>query len=343
MKEPPFTHKAVKGKTSLRGYVKFALAIVFVLAVVMIYRITQASNMTEKAMSEAEVDTTLVPDVPPTEAAEPMKVPPTVTPVPTEVPPDCPDDPSEWEFVDGFVPASNLKIIPACVREDADRTIMWALANGTMGYTSQEAADALGFSEAPRAEKDHPIYASSFQALLDFSDEPQDFAIGVLWYHPELRQWSLIDDDTKQSKAYYFAGCFRTSKMVGGQMESWSPMPVICQYTVDKAPSTTKTLSLDDKLFHYGYGDFVGYRTYSWVGYAGNGNWLYLGESVEGAYFFDYDPNKIGVGAPVNPDDYGLVVQPLPEGYKEIASLSIEEVNILAQEILDEIRAYEDK
>lgn len=285
--------------------------------------------MNDDAISTSVVDATLIPTTPPTATIEP-----------TEVPLDCPTDPAEWELTDSFLPTSNLKNIPACVREDTDRTIMWALAAGTLGYTHQEAADTLGFSSPPAAKAGDAVYEDGFKTLLDFSEEPEPFAVVLLWDHPQLRQWNLNDSDTVTGKTYYFAGCFRTTRMVGGQLESWSPASMICQYTVDSKPTGRITLETDNQMYSEDFPDFKGYRTYAWVGYAGNGDWFYIGESVGNDYFFPYDPTVIAAGEHINPDDYDLAIQPLPEGYLERYPEPDPEA---AQAIVDEINSYEEE
>lgn len=143
-----FFYRDLAGKRHLRSYLKAAILIVIFMSLVTVYAFWARAQMNAIVNAPAR---------PVAWEPTPTPIPPTATPTATPEPFDelraapCPTNPSDWTFSYPY-PGYNgnlHKIGPACVYEGLERTVAWLLLAGSMGYSGDEATEALGFAELP--------------------------------------------------------------------------------------------------------------------------------------------------------------------------------------------------
>ncbi|MDO9128510.1 MAG: hypothetical protein Q7U34_01460, partial [Anaerolineales bacterium] len=132
-----FFYRDLAGKRHLRSYLKASILIVIFMGLIVVYALWQRAQMMAVVNAPAR---------PVVWEPSPTPIPPTATP--TATPEPCPSNPSDWTF---FYPYpgydGNLhKIKPACVYEGLERTVAWVMLASSMGYSGDEAAEALGFA-----------------------------------------------------------------------------------------------------------------------------------------------------------------------------------------------------
>jgi len=295
------------GKTQLRVYVKVALGL-FVILVVLFGVITYNRNqMVSKIMATPHpLDTDLIPT--PTKQVE----------LPVSLTEECPSNPADWTLTENAsVPGSNLKKLSTeCVYNELDKTAAWLYATYILGYTRSDAAHLLGFSDIPIS---YSFGVGQVTVLTDYKDEPQKVNLRFPSDNSGLSEWR-IDANGQPAVEFAFNGCFRTSSMSGGEIVSWGDgYPVICQYSGD---------------FHSGYyignvnGKIVAtpsdknVRRFMWFGYAGQGNWMFLGVAKD----WEYDLSEVRnhQASTINPNfmnaKYSINPSLLPESWNRFTS-----------------------
>jgi hypothetical protein len=218
-------------------------------------------GLEHKSMMD-EVQSTPIPVAVTIEPSE--QVEPTLTP---EEP--CHSDPKNWTFLD-IAPDDNFKRIePVCVYEGLERSVAWAIAVRS-GYTRAEAAKTLGFSELPMRQM------SEVMALTN-TKGPLSLAVSFTPSHPGFAEWR-VGSDGKPAVAYALRGCFRTYKVVGNQTDEWNKdYPVICVLSEDSY-GLQIVFQLDGQIFT---SSAEPTRSFALFGYAGNGDWVWLGTQKE--------------------------------------------------------------
>lgn len=187
----------------------------------------------------------------------------------TEIIAACPANPADWTFVE-VVPGDHFqRIAESCVYDGLAKSVAWALAVRS-GYTRQAATQALGFSTAPMELVNEVITITNTQ-------EPAPALVTFTPPHPDFAEWRVEPDGTP-AIAYALRGCFRTSRVVGNQSQSWNEdYPVLCVLSED---STARfiTVALDGSVYT---SESEPVRTFSLFGYRGMGEWVWLGTRQE--------------------------------------------------------------
>ncbi len=206
----------------------------------------------------------------PTETQSPVetKIPATETTA-AEASSGCPTDSSKWSFTPTMISETYQVIQPACVYQDLEKTIAWALAV-RQGYSRVEATELLGFSEMPMRQMETVTIPKNASELIDV---PVSFTPT----HPEFREWRL-DANGKASVTYALRGCFETSSVKGNRVEIWGgEYPVIC-LVVEDAENTRILYALNGHLYT---APATPMRSFLLFGYLGDGQWVWLGTQTE--------------------------------------------------------------
>jgi len=230
----------------------------------------------------------------------------------------CPVLSEQWSLVDSIVPQNYKLIQPACVYDGLAHAVAWALAVRN-GYSREQARQLLGFRGLPMRQMDHV-------AIPNEDEAPQDVAVSFIPPMLDFIEWR-VDDQGNPAVAYGLRGCFRTSNVVGNRVVVWNgDYPVIC-VVVEDAENTRIVYNLGE---HYFTAPAIPTRSFLLFGYAGDGNWLWLGtqsnpttvirdfakteeERRTVAALFDSQPWDI----PWLKLRYDLTPQPLPEGWRD--------------------------
>jgi len=246
-----------------------------------------------------------------------ITVEPSATFEPTPVAEACPTDPADWSFLD-TQPGSNLKRIePVCVHDNLAKAVAWALAVRE-GYTRAEATQALGFAEMP-------LRRLSEVTILTDTQGPLPMQVSFTPTHPDFAEWR-VDGDGKPALAYALRGCFRASTVVGNQTRLWNQdYPVICTLSEDSS-GTQIVFSLDG---HIATSEARPTRSFVLFGYAGDGQWDWLGTQKEpkvGLEILKSPANEAAASAGVNKEvvwnaawleqTFGLGMQSLPQNWQ---------------------------
>ena len=247
----------------------------------------------------------------------------------------CPNDPADWIFQD-TLPGDNFKRIePACVYQGLSKPVAWALAIRS-GYTRAEASDALGYTA-------FPIRRLNEVMALTNTKGPLPLSVSFTPPHPDFAEWR-IRSDGRLALVYALRGCFRTYEIVGNQARYWNEdYPVVCVLSEDFAGSHT-VFKLDNHLFTSAA---VSTRTFALFGYAGNGQWVWLGTQKEPKVSLDailnfFDEARLSAemhGLPVwdaawLAEVHGLHPKPLPDNWQTMTD------DIAKQAILNELNSY---
>lgn len=191
----------------------------------------------------------------------------------------CPRDPSDWSLVDVFI-SQNYKLIqPACVYDGLERSVSWALAI-RQGYSRQEAARLLGFEEIPM----RPLEKIT---ALGNSGKPQEMSLNFPPSHPDLSEWR-VDAEGNPAVSYGLRGCFRTSQMVGNQVEIWGGDYAVICVVVEDAEGQYTVYALNGYLYSAPASPT---RSYLLFGYAGDDLWVLIGTRESPRLTID-DPEK---------------------------------------------------
>lgn len=316
-----FFYGDLAAKRRLRRWLKATLITVIVVNLTLsACALAQGKPAAEVPQTPQPVAITVVPTntpVPPT---------PTFTPSPSPTPEACPTDPAEWSFsiVEAQGRAANkgwFKIRPTCVYDGLAKTVAWVLMTTAMGYPGPEAAQALGFEAMPIA-----LTSRIKINYLGGGPNPVElyFPISVSKNYVQWMIWR-----GKPSFSFWLGGCYETKTVVGNQVESWAPYPVLCtvqwQGIVDPVYAVRR---LDQQVeTHKTEGSHTGWG-WSIFAYDPARGWLYLGD-VKGIGF------RTAVGEPCpfceetlaehgvplwNADwleqTYGIAMKPLPQGWE---------------------------
>ncbi|HEX2997903.1 MAG TPA: hypothetical protein VHP14_23975 [Anaerolineales bacterium] len=286
------------GNRRLRDYAKVTLGILVLIVAVIAVAVHNRSQMISVVMATPRpLDTSSIP------APSEQILAPTVQAE------ECPRDPAAWVLTDSVMAGSNLKgLAPQCVYDSLERTVAWLYSTYVLGQSHIHAADLLGFSDIPI------IYAEQLTVLTDFKDEPQKANLRFPSDNNNLAEWR-VDSIGNPAVEFSFSGCFRTAKMVGGDVKPYGDAyPVICQYSGD---------------FHYEYyvGDVNGkavtarndknIRRSMWFGYTSDGGWVFLGFAKD--WDVELSENLDYLASTIDPttmsEKYGISLSPLPENW----------------------------
>jgi hypothetical protein len=319
------TYADVSGKRRLRSYVKvsiFILAALVILAVVAFWQ--QAQQQQAIAVTK------------PVAVAQTVAPVSTISTAPSATPEACPSDPEDWTMTEIAPGDVLLRIEPACVYQGLERTVAFSLGI-TQGYSRQEVADILGFEKLPMVRLAHVTIANLNGPI------PMDvaFAIDV----PPFKEW-IFREDGKPASSITLQGCFRTYTIVGNERQNWDEngYPVVCRVSYDHE-STGGAICMGDECYSIANNP-VSNREFSLFGYAGNGQWVWLGSEIDTSSKLDsqtmsedraVSAQLQGVG-PWDQDwlkqAYGLEIQPLPENWQSFTDESYK------QAVLDALNNY---
>jgi hypothetical protein len=296
------TFTTASGKTQLRGYVKVALGLFVILAVLFGVNAYNRYQMVSDVMAAPRpLDVNLIPA--PTEHVA----------GPVSLVEQCPSNPADWTLTENVsVPGSNLKgLFPQCVYDQLDKTAAWFYATSVFGYSRQGAADLFGFASIPIK---YQFETGGITVITDFKDEPQKVNLRFPSDYAGLKEWR-IDENGHPAVEFAFSGCFRTSSMSGGEVISWGEgYPVVCQYFADfqtrhlisDANGKTLTISGSENV-----------RRSMWFGYAGGGAWVFLGRASGWDVDFLQIPNRgpSSLNPTMMAEKYSIIPLPLPENW----------------------------
>ena len=206
----------------------------------------------------------------PTETMQPLEteIPATETAV-TETSSDCPTDSSKWSFTPTVISETYQVIQPACVYQDLENTIAWALVVRE-GYSRAEATELLGFTEMPMRQMETVTIPKNANELIDVP-------VSFIPTHPDFREWRL-NERGKAAVTYALRGCFKTSSVKGNHIEIWGgEYSVIC-LVVEDAENTQILYSLNSHMYT---SPATPMRSFLLFGYLGDGQWVWLGTQTE--------------------------------------------------------------
>jgi hypothetical protein len=296
------TYRDRAGKLHLRDYVKVTLGILMLVVVVSAVGLYNQHEMVTQVMATPRpLDNALIPTA----------TTPTSTPALSIE--SCPSDPRDWTLTDNaIVPGSNLKgLLPQCVAEQLEETAAWFYATSVLGHYRKAAADALGFSSIPM---EYQFDKGGITVVTDFKDEPQHVDLRFPSDNTGLREWR-INANNQPAVEFTFSGCFRTSSISGGDVNSWGDgYPVVCQYYgdyqtrhyVSDVNGKTLTINGSENL-----------RRPMWFGYNSTGHWKFLGFAKDWQHDLSAIENReiTTVNPSIMVEKYGINAQPLPENW----------------------------
>ncbi|MFZ5904481.1 MAG: hypothetical protein ACOYZ8_13125 [Chloroflexota bacterium] len=235
----------------------------------------------------------------------------------------CPVNAEEWSLGDVVISQNYKTIQPACVYDGLAHTVAWALAVRN-GYSRGQARELLGFDEMPMRQ------LSQVKILTD-TKGPKDVDVGFTPPTPDLIEWR-VGDNGEPAVTYALRGCFRTSSVVGNQVEVWGgEYPVIC-VVVEDAENTRIMYNLGE---HYYTAPAIPMRSFLLFGYIGNGYWVWLGTQTNPkTTIHDFakmadERRTVAALFDSQPWDtlwleqrYGMTQQPLPENWRSFTDPS---------------------
>ena len=297
------TYQDAAGHRRLRDYAKVTLILLVLVVAASAVGLYNRYRMVSEVMAEPRP---LAPDMVPTPTEPPVSLVSAIA--------ECPANPVDWTLTENSsVPGGNLMALsPPCVYDQLDKTAAWFYATSALGYSRQEAADLLRFSTIPMQ---YQFETGAITVLTDFKDEPQKVNLRFPSNNANLREWR-IDANGNPAVEFSFVGCFRTSSMTGASITSWGEgFPIVCQYFGDfrtrhlVSDSNGKTLTISGSQ---------NLRRPMWFGYAGSGNWVFLGDAPDWDVDLSQIPN-LGMST-INPttmvEKYGVSSLPLPENWQ---------------------------
>ena len=263
------TYKDLAGRRQPRAFTVLSLIVLFLMMLVGGYIILRRFSLMR--VVEAEPIPVFMPSEP---EFEPRTIPPTIT----AYEPGCPNDPEQWSLAEPVIP-QNYKIIqPACVYEDLEKSVAWALAIRN-GYSRAEATSTLGFVEMPMQQLD--------QVTILADTGPLDVPVSFIPPDPDFTEWR-VNARGESSVTYALRGCFRTSSIVGNKLETWGgEYPVICVVSED-AENTNVVYQLGEHIYT---SPAIPTRSFLLFGYSGDGLWNWLGTQSDPKVEID-DPAK---------------------------------------------------
>ncbi|HSG44880.1 MAG TPA: hypothetical protein VLA72_17165 [Anaerolineales bacterium] len=290
------------GKNQLRGYVKVALGLFVILVVLLGVNAYNRKQMVSDVMAAPRpLDAAFIP-VPTDQVVEPV----------AQVE-ECSSNPADWTLTENrSVPGSNLKgLSPHCAYDQLDRTAAWFYATYVLGHSRSDAANLLGFSNIPIS---YSFGVGQISVLTDYKDKPQKVDLRFPSNNSGLSEWR-INASGQPAVEFTFSGCFRTSSLSGGEVVSWGDgYPVVCQYSGD---FQTKHYigSVNDNVVTASGTENV--RRFMWFGYAGDGDWVFLGIAKD--WEFDLSQIQNHETSTINPTSivgkYDIRFLPLPENW----------------------------
>jgi len=241
---------------------------------------------------------------------------PVLSAAPTSIP--CPVNADEWSLADVYISINYKVIQPACVYAGLEKTIAWALAVRN-GYSRDQARELLGFSEMPMRLMDQV-------KILTDTQGPKEVTLHFIPPTAEFTEWR-VNDNGGSSVTYGLRGCFRTTTVIGNQVETWGgEYPVIC-VVVEDAENTRIVYNLGE---HYFTAPAIPTRSFLLFGYLGNGYWVWLGTQMNPkSTIHDFDKmagERRTVAALFDSQAwdtlwleqrYGMGAQSLPEGWRD--------------------------
>jgi hypothetical protein len=298
-----FTYSTRTGN-KMRSYVRVAIWIFVLIAAIGLVAVVNRHQMVSEVMATPRpLESNLIP----TQTA--------VVTAPIIYVEGCPSDPASWTLADQVnSPGSNLKVIaPHCVYDNLEKTAAWAYATTALGYTRAEASAALGLPSNALITN-----LASVTVLTDFKDEPQTVEVISAVNNSKLAEWR-VNANGRTGLEMSFSGCFRTSRLTGGQVEAWgNGYPVVCQFFADYRNQYLIS-SANGKLLTIEISKNV--RRPMWFGYIGSGNWTWLGSGE----VWDVDLSQIPaqtstLTSTVLAEKYGLTAFPLPQNWQTAVS-----------------------
>jgi hypothetical protein len=167
--------------------------------------------------------------------------------------------------------------------------------------------------------------------LTDLKDAPQKVNLRFPSDNTTLKEWR-IDSSGHPAVEFTFSGCFRTSSMNGGEIVSWNDRyPMMCQYFADFQSRHLVSESNGKILTINGYQNF---RRPMWFGYAGDGVWVFLGDTPDWEVDLSQIPNR--GNSTIDPsmmlEKYSVNSLPLPQDWStftgpEFADMFLSELN----------------
>ena len=203
---------------------------------------------------------------------------PTSTQRPTQTHEACPSNLAGWQFVDSGIRGDNLeRIEPACVYDGLGRTIAWVLAIRE-GYSREEAAQALGFTQPPAQAK------MSVIKVINPVGSPFEASMVMVPLTADYSEW-LIDEEGLPAVYYFPQGCFRgidtRIDMDGSKAQVWNgSYPVICYIVEDNAAAHT-IMSLDGHVFSASSSPTRSYLYFGYDGETKQWDWLGIDENLD--------------------------------------------------------------
>ena len=314
-----FFYHDLAGKRHLRSYLKAAILIVIFMGLVVAYAFW------ERAQMMAVVNATPRPV-----AWQPSATPIPPTATPTVTPEPCPTNPSDWTFSYPY-PGYNgnlLKIEPACVYEGLERTVAWVLMSSSMGYDGDEATKALGFEEMPFK----PV--NKMKIMTD-TKGPMEMTVSwsPLAFVPEVHFWA-VRPDGKPGTTYTLRGCYRARSIVGLKVEEWGDYPVMCTLSSDmEGEWFVGEWGAKRFAANADFSDSGGWRQFHQFGYAGNGEWVYIGQedtyyplaggmsdiSEDRTFFAEAHGVSVWDAGWVE-QTYGIPMRELPQGWQSLGA-----------------------
>jgi hypothetical protein len=294
-----FTYSTRTGN-KMRSFVKIAIWIfVLIAAIGLVAAVNRHQMVSEVMATPRPLDTNLI-STKTVVAAVPV--------IPAE---SCSFDPAKWTLSDN--PAafnSNLKLLaPQCVYDKLEKTAAWVYATTALGYTRAEVAGALGLQQDILIAN-----PGNITVLTDFADQPQKVDVISAVNNSKLAEWR-VNAYGETALEMSFRGCFATSSLTGGQVETWgNGYPVICQFFADYRNQYVVS-NANGKLLTIEASRHV--RRPIWFGYIGNGNWSWLGSGK----VWDADLAQLPVvpstlNTRTMAERYGLTAFPLPANWQ---------------------------
>jgi hypothetical protein len=296
------TYKDGGGNRRLRDYVKVTLGILVLVVAASGVGLYNRDRMVSEVMATPRpLDVALIPTATEQSAGSVSLV------------EDCPSNPADWTLTENsLVTGGNLKgLSPQCVREQVDKTAAWFYATSVLGYTRKDAAVHFGFSSIPM---EYQFETGGITVITDFKEEPQKVNLRFPSDNTGLKEWR-IDASGQPAVEFTFSGCFRTSSMSGGNVDSWGDgYPVVCQYFGDYR--TKQYISdVNGKILTINGSENL--RRLLWFGYVGEGNWVFLGFAKDWEYELSQIQNVDAstVNPSVMAEKYRVNSQPFPENW----------------------------
>ena len=242
------------GKRKVRSYVKVTLFVVAALVIFLALALYQQSQEIRDMSATRTIS--LAPTL-------------TRTPAPTAVSEACPSNPSDWTLVD-FLDNDVKKVIdPPCVYDGLAHAVAWALAIQE-GYSRQDAATALGYTDFPMAQMTEVNVADNEQGH-------KAIKVSFVPPVPNFTEW-YFNGKGNPAVAIAIRGCFRTFTIVGNLKQEWEKgYPLICEVSMD-VEASNMIMCLDNRCYASPYNPT---RFYALYGYSDEHAWIWLGNEKD--------------------------------------------------------------